>query len=73
MHCQWSQRYNNLVNYIKSRYFLRFNKHCGVNIQSTKEKIMLIFFGKSEFCSNFAQKFSKQEMIYPDNLNKDRI
>ena len=27
---------------------------------------MLIFFGKSEFCSNFAQKFSKQEMIYPD-------
>lgn len=31
---------------------------------------MLIFFGKSEFCSNFAQKFSKQEMIYPDNFEQ---
>mgnify|MGYP000631775243 CR=1 FL=1 len=31
---------------------------------------MLIFFGKSDFCSNFAQKFSKQEMIYPDNFEQ---
>lgn len=31
---------------------------------------MLIFFAKSEFCSNFAQKFSKQEMIYPDNFEQ---
>ena len=35
-----------------------------------RRKIMLIFFGKSEFCSNFAQKFSKQEMIYPDNFEQ---
>lgn len=31
---------------------------------------MLNFFAKSEFCSNFAQKFSKQEMIYPDNFEQ---